>query len=838
MAKIPGLDALGPRTTPDAPTSIASYRTPGGAEAPALALAQVGQDLDREGDQAFRIQKHEQEKQDTLRAEDAFTQLREKALELMTHEQNGFVHKKGADVARNPAMFQQYGDLLKEAARQIGGALDNDEQRQKFGSRAGVATYQFKHDLVNHIIKEKGAYAEQVFKSTLDHELQEATTRWQDANAIALSLQRSLAAVEREGERVGAAPEAREATLRAHESKVHAAVIAQALAAGDYAHANTWYELHKGQIDAGTAAVVGKALKDGTQKQLFNAYNREFIDGGRDVPGLNALERKVAEDETLDETRKNLLLGRIDNRRIQIVTQQQAAAERQERLLGGQIRQMTDGILKGYEPNAEQMTPIINAASGTVLEPAVRNMVNLANETRKFRLMPPIAQEAYIAQLDAAVRRDPSKADVGMVDKYREIHKQQKEQARENPVGFMLSQGFVDPKDPGVQPLDLSKPDTLAVQLAARFNLARHVERTYSAPFKPLQPEELRTLKTTVDKLAPEHRSGFFGQLATSSGAATDARNFAGMMNQLSPDDPVMAAGGMAAMRGLTTDAQRKTSDVIFRGQAYLNPPRKQDGDPVKSFITMPPEKDMVTKFNDIVGNAYDGAPGARNIALQTARAIYAEKIVTGANASGSSKQDGVLDNAIWRSSVNMALGGDPIEHRGRMVLPPPGSDASKFKDGIEERIRVLEKSGRLAEGTTAATLRGLPLVNKSDTSYIFRSGDSKVVDKDGKEIVLDFTRPPDAMLTRPIRAPEAGAAPTGVGAQPGADVIGGARRSGAELHRENIRQLDREIARVKDPRARAVLEAERASELRLLDVRGERGAGAAYAGGERRGAN
>lgn len=835
MARMPDVTALGGRPVPQAQTSIASYRANTGAEeAPALALAQVGQQLDREGDQAYRLQKHEQEKSDTLRAEDAFTQLREKALELMTAEDGGFIHKKGGDVARNPAMFQQYSDLLKEAATQIGGTLDNDEQRQKFGQRVGVASYQFKHDLVNHITRERGAYAEQVFKGTLDHELQETTTRWQDANAIATSLTRAMAAIDREGDRVGASPEAREATARAHESKVHAAVISQALAAGDYAHANTWFELHKDKIDAQTATVVGKAVRDGEQKQLYNGYQREFIDSGRDLPGLATLERKVADDATLDETRKNALLGRIDSRRVQIVTQQQSLADRQERLLGSQITHMRGMILRGFEPNAEQMEPLINATSGTVLEPQVRDLVNLSNETRRFRQMPAVAQEAFLGQLEAAVRKDPSRADVGIVDKYRQIHNQQKEQARENPIGFVLAQGFVDPKDPGVQPLDLSKPDPVA--LAARFNLARSVERTHSTAFKPLQPEEVRALKGAVDKLAPEQRSTYFGQLATASGAATDARNFAGMMNQLSPDDPVMAAGGMAAMRGLTTDKQRQTADVIFRGQAYLNPPKKADGDPVKSFVTMPPEKDMVTKFDAIVGNAYDGKPGARNIALQTARAIYAEKIVSGATRDGTSKQDGVLDTRIWESAVNMALGGDPLEYKGRMVIPPPGSDSGKFKDGVEERIRVLEKSGRLPEGTTAATLRGLPLENVGDAAYVFRSGDAKMADRDGKAIVLDFTRPPEAMLTRPIRAPEA-AGPTSAGpnASPAGDVLGGARRSGAELHRENIRQLDRELGKVKDPRARAILEAERASELRLLDVRGERGTGATYAGAERR---
>lgn len=879
MAKIPDVTALGGRPTPSAPTSVASYRSSSGAEAaPALAIADAGNQMDAGGDQMWRLAKVEQEKNDVIRAEDAFSQLRKKALELTTAEGTGFVHQKGSNVATRPTLFKDYSALLKEAGDQIAATLDNEEQKQRFKQRYNVAEYQYQNDLLNHITKERGAYAEQVFKGTVETEIQEATTRWQDANAIALSLERMKAATNREADRVGAAPEARAATLQANESKVHAAVIAQALAAGDYAHANTWFEMHKDKVDKQTAVLVEKAVRDGEQKQIFNSYQRAFIDANNDPRSLAALEKSVADNPTLDETRKVALLGRIDSRREMIQRQQIAAQERQERALERAIGQVNTMTLQGFEPTTEQIAPLINAAAGTALEPQVNQMVAVANETRRFRGMPFIAQEAYLTQLEAAVRKDPTKFDVGMVQRFKTIHENQKKQATDNPVGFVIKQGFVNPEAPGAAPLDLSKPDKL--DLASRFDLARTVSRSYGVPLKPLQPEEVALLQNAVRSMKPGEKGAYFGALAAQAGQ--DMAGYKAMMGQIAPDDPVTAAGGIAAMRGLTTTMGRTTADIIFRGQGYLNPPPKEDGSPVKSVVVMPPDKALNDAFNSYVGDAFDGKPGARNVFLQTARAIYAEKIVSGNNASGKGDQSGAINNGIWESAINLAVGGEPLKYRGRTVLPPPGVDAGAFKDGVAERIKAIETSGRLPEGVTARQLQGLPLENVGDGVYVFRSGDSKIVGADGKPIVIDFNPTPAGTIDRrrPIienadgsfstertitiesdgkhlliptivggkalseeqaiaawragtnkavgtynsaeeaeaaavkRSEEIGRVREGDRRKP---IRNSARRTAEQVHQANIVELEREIQRQKDPKAKAILEAELAAERQLL---------------------
>lgn len=785
---------------------MVSYRPISGAEtAPGEALAGVGSSLMRSGDYLFQVAKHEKEKADTLRAEDAFNQLREKQLDLTAGEQNGFVQKKGADVARTPTFFKDHSAKLSDVVKQLSDTL-TPEQKIKFKHRADVATYQFQHDILNHITKENGTYAEQVYKGVVEQERMEATARWQDPNAIALSIARTQAAVNREADRVGAPPEYREATLLTEESKIHGSVIAQMLANNDYKRAGAWLEQNKGRIDATVSAHVQKALKDGTEKEAFNNYQREFIEQGRDVPSLNELEKRVAADPTLKEDRQNLLLGRIDNRRTMLINQQIASHDRTVRQLRAEIGRVDNDIKQGYEPSLETLAPLFAAAKGTEVEGEMQRLINHANLTSKFRRTPAMGREAFLSQLDAQVRKDPAKFDIGMVKGFEAIHKSMVEQARENPVGFVVKQGFVDPSTPGAGPLDFAKPE--AIDLPARFLLARQAARDHSVPVKPLQPAEVAMLTNAVRNMPPEAKRDYFGKLALSS--KNDFDGYKAMMNQIAPDDPVTAAGGIAAMRGLTTDKGRVLADVIFRGQAYMNPPKKEDGSPVGQPVQLPPEKKMVEAFNNKVGDAFDGKPEARNIYLQTARAIYAEKMVSGNNYKGKGDQSGELNSTVWQASINMALGAEPVSRNGRYVIPPPGMDSGQFKDAIDERLKAV--APRLPKDVPLERARNLPLENVGDGVYAIRSGDSKLMGNDGKPIVIDLNRPSPAperrTTTQPVDIDRRVMK---------ADVVGSSSRG--QIHQRNIAELEREISKSTDVKKIAIWRAEIASERQQMQA-------------------
>jgi hypothetical protein len=89
----------------------------------------------------------------------------------------------------------------------------------------------------------------------------------------------------------------------------------------------------------------------------------------------------------------------------------------------------------------------------------------------------------------------------------------------------------------------------------------------------------------TVLKGAPaEQKRQWFSGLAQAAG--NDYEGYSAVMAQLAPDDPVTAVAGTYAYRGRT-----EASDLMLRGQAILNPVRKEDGKPDHGKLwPMPPE--------------------------------------------------------------------------------------------------------------------------------------------------------------------------------------------------------------------------------------------------------
>ena len=766
MAKIPSVADMGLGGGPSPASGAAGYRGEmPGADAIPAALAAAAQDFTQAGNLQFGMYKQEQgrieserarqqaeldqrfkeekRKADAARAEDAFNQLRHKTLEFTVGE-GGFTRLQGAQVATNPKLLQEYTAKATDAARLLAEGLDNEDQRQAFKVRADLGLYQYQHDLLTHISRERVAFGKELYKGTVETEITQATAHYTDPVAVATSVERITAATNDMADaqglpKTGPGSEARTAAITENVGKVHQSVISQAIADNKYGYAKEWFERYGTLLPPNVQAQTRHLLLDGEQKEAYNVYAQRFNGARRDLKALRALDADVAADKTLDETRKTALQGRIESATAALENKAAMEAERAERRIQAQITAVNSQTLMGYPPTAAQLAPLINSAKGTSLEPLVRQMVATANETERFQRLPPQAQEAYINRLESLARTDPTKFDIQVLARFKAIQQAQQQAVREDPVGFMVRQNFIDPQSPGAQPLDFSKPDApeFAQQLAARFDLARQVGQRYQTGVKPLQPAEAQVLASATRDMQPEAKRDYFSRLAKAAG--TDTSGYRAMMQQIAPDDVVTAAGGIAAMRGLKTADGKFVADSIFRGQSYLQPPRDKDGKQPKSQVVMPSgqEKErMDQEFDNITGNAFEGQPEPRQIFLETARAIYADKIAQASNHSGN------MDKRAWRAAVTEALGAEPLQWNGKTVIPPANMKAGEFKDALRLRIDDLAARGRLPEQVTARTLWNVPLINIGDGKYSFSAGGQRVVGADGKPIVLDFNQP------------------------------------------------------------------------------------------------
>lgn len=731
--KLPTAESLGQVPIPQAGSSIASYRVDDSGEAPGRALMAAGAALGREGEQFLQMKEVEQKRIDGLRAEDAFTKLREKQLDLTMGPKDGFINIKGGEAVNRP-LFDEYSKKFTSEAEMIASTLGNDRQRELFMQRAKVAGLQFGEDILRHTVREGDVYANQVFEGTVNTEIRAATSHWKDPASVAVSIARVNAATNAQADRLGMAPEQREAKRLEINGKIHSAVVQQALASGDYKYAQDWYEANKADIDRPTAVAVQKAVEDGTQKQLYADYSANFLANRSSPAGLDELEKRVSQDTTLDPIRQNALLGRIVSRRETLANQARVQEEKRLRIIERQINSVQTMTLQGFEPTPEQLAPILNASRGTELEATARQLVQTSNATRAFRLADPRSQEQYLTQLEAQARKDPTKFDVTVINRFRTIYDNQRKAVKEDPTTFAVRQGIVEPGTPAATPLDFAKPDTLGPQLQARFDLGRSMSARYGAPFKPLTVEESSLLAATLKDASPANKRQLFSTLATASKG--DPEGYKAIMAQLAPDDPVTSIAGILANKDGAQAKGTAVADLILQGQTILHPNRKADGSMSQGTKVLPPDKDLATSFRSYERDAFAGYPQARSAYYQTAQAIYAAK---SAQAGDYSQ---VLDSSRWEDSIRLATGGID-KYNGKAIVLPWGQEYGQFRDGLNIRLQDIWASGRLDEGMTMSKLRDMPLEMAGDGRYVLKAGDGILVDKNNQPVFIDFNKEP-----------------------------------------------------------------------------------------------
>lgn len=655
--------------------------------------------------------KTEQDRIDTLRAEEAFTKLREKQLDL-SYGPEGFANVKGSAAVSRPLMTE-WGKKFDDTENVIAGTLATDGQRQKFKARGDVARLQYKEEILRHQALEGDTFATEVFKGTLITEQRNAAARWDSPNDIGLSLERAKAAVDARADRFNWPDEYRNGVLQQEQGKIHAAVVGQAIATGSFRYAEQWYKDHNkpGDIDSITSERLAKAVENGTQKEITNTYNTQYLANENSHPALEGLRKQVLGDQTLNDDRKNMLVGRIQNRQSVLERRGEIEQDRRLRIIGRGVTELNANTLAGFESKPEQFAPLLDAAKGTELEPEVRRAMALADATRSFRTSPPLIQEQTLARAEAGIRVEPAKFDRNVVTAWRSIYDAQRAQVNASPISFAVQQGIIQPPEP----LDLSKPEESAAAMHDRFSIARSMVQRYQAPFKPLTPAETRLLGTALQDATVSQKSAYFGQLARAAGA--DGEGYMAIMSQLAPDDPVTAIAGSQAGRG-----RKSESELILRGQSILRPATKSDGKPDGSgLLPMPPETDMRARFDSTIREAFSGKAEARNAHYQAARAVYAALSV-----DTGDKDTKNLNHDRWDQAIEVAIG-RVEKHAGRQIVLPYGVEYSSFKDGLKDRINQAVAGGQLDPSWTASRLLDLPLENVGDGRYVLRSGDGVV---------------------------------------------------------------------------------------------------------------
>jgi hypothetical protein len=489
----------------------------------------------------------------------------------------------------------------------------------------------------------------------------------------------------------------------------------------------------------GNVGILGGADKAQAARQRFEegAYVSHFTDRLNQVrynaKGLQTLERDIAGNQALDPDKKNILLGRIGGFRETLA----ARAERAERSRLASVQHQIEAadklILAGFEPSAQQLTTLQQVAKGTPYEPVVQAQIAFANQTAEFRAMRPRAQESFLTEFEAKIRKNPTPDGVKTLDAYRTIAKNQQELVRDDPISFAGQKGLAD-----IKPIDFTQIDALKDQLLARVEVSRGMRSQYGAPLKVLTKQEAATLNDFMRRSTADDKTKLLGALKS---ALPDAENYTATMQQIAPDSPVTAwAGSLMNRRPIVQrnlvrpDIETqgaKVAQLMLRGEALLNPTaadRKEDGKATK--ITMPKERDLVAGFENVMGDAYRARPDAFNVAMQGARAVYAALAAEDGDYSGEYKA------GRWQRAVELATGG-ATDFNGAKVARPYGMRDDEFKDAVFSRLGELVAQKRV--GLTQQQLSRMQLESAGDARYLVRSGTGYLLDKSGAPVTIDL---------------------------------------------------------------------------------------------------
>jgi hypothetical protein len=474
---------------------------------------------------------------------------------------------------------------------------------------------------------------------------------------------------------------------------------------------------------------IAKQVQSFREGVTFNWLDSAISKNAGNGNGLAQIQKDIASDKfpELDPGKRIFLENKIMARQQHLAQKAEIADRRRMTQLERGEKRMSWYVENGMDIPPQELAAFEKAAKGTPFEGATQMVLAEQRAVAEFSTLSPNDMVGKYNELRTSYGATPSKEQAIHLAKVGKFVDNSIKLLRESPLTYATQrEGAV------VQPIDFAKPQEWQSNLAARTGiLLEQSKRNGTAP-KGLFPQEATMLSSALKDAQPAQAAEILATLRHGFG---DEKVFRATMQQIAPDNPVMANAGIFAARGLESTKDRAVADMILRGNALLRQDTKADGKPAGGkLLPMPNENELMRAFAGYEKDAYAGKEQARNVAYQTAKAIYAAK------ASEEGDYSGEINSKRWASAMELATG--KIEsHKGRSIVMPYGVKYGDFKDGLKARIPALIASGTLGDGWTPEKLRDLPLENAGDGRYFFRVGDGYLAGKDGRPLLVDFNQ-------------------------------------------------------------------------------------------------
>lgn len=331
------------------------------------------------------------------------------------------------------------------------------------------------------------------------------------------------------------------------------------------------------------------------------------------------------------------------------------------------------------------------------------------------------------------------------------------EQRTKDPINFLIANGHMD----ALKPEDLQSPDALKNALIRRQDAAQEYSRKFGTPLRIFSNAEAKGIGDMLSKMDPKAEVDYLGEMYEATFDHPDSWNAA--LGQLFPYSPTSQFSGVlmhydkliAKDHWFTSDDKVNAKDVASLALAGAEARRTSKvtaggvTNEVKG-MPMPPdegEQGMRTAFNNIIGNAYAGHPEVMSQVYDISKDVYAGLMAQKGNYTGA------LDADAWAKAVNLTTGG--ITKFNNSTVPLPwGMSSDQFQDEAKTRLMDAVKSRSNGKGSAeffySQNLNHFGLQNAGFGRYYVTLGNGFFLDRAGKPVELDFTKPVDHSMDAP----------------------------------------------------------------------------------------
>ena len=644
------------------------------------------QGLERGLSQAARaatdIMEEQQQRADTTTLIEADNKLTEWQNNAFYNKETGVYTRKGKNAL--DVTNQTLGEFEK-FQQEIGSSLTNDRQRARFNQIVQSRKGSMSQDLNRYEYGQHQQYMNDTDSASIKLSQDSAVLNYADPDRVSYFRQKAMDVVTSQAERNGWSPEVLEASKQKVTSGMYSDVLKRQASDDPY----------KAQA----------ALK--TYSKYLTADDLTQVGG--------SIEAKV------DRLQQKAEMARL------------RAEAKADRALNKFNAQIASGI-----PATDEMVKAWGSqVRGTPAQEEFNELVNQQVETQKVLRLPIDQQIAFVNQKTAELQKSGGTvADGANINRLGRAIESNVKMMSDSPLDYFQQRLGGD-----VQPLDLNAPD-VGDQLSGRVEAIQGMRQKFgpSVAMKPLLPQEAKQLTAQLEQMSPDQKSQLFAKLHSSIG---DDQAYAGAMQQIAPDSPILALSGLLAgkQRSMTLNSNWFSPDDVVSsgdvaktmalGESILNKSKAQKAEDGTSKFPIPKQADFQVELDRQLNGVFAGQPQSYGLAAQAVKSYYTGVAAQKGDISGE------IDRGLLRQAIKATVG-EVAEFNGSSTIAPWGMPADTFVTTARQRIADTMRAQGMSE-TDLAAANAMTLRQAKDGVYYVMQGQQFKYGTDGKPLVINM---------------------------------------------------------------------------------------------------